>query len=493
MNNSKFIYVLVNEGVESWNAKRRDAQRILMNMEAEDPDFLYPELSNVNLSYEFMFSEDVNHNVPFNLAGIDLSETILTNSTLNNFDLAHADLSASGLDKTKFIKATLTKASFHSSDLKNACLNEADLSGADFRNATLESADLTDATLTDANLTTTNLLGANLSGTSPWKAELFDPDNESPKQNTRQTGNVRSISDLLDEVRTLRQHHDKLNENVSFYFRGESSCNWTLRPSVMRRKFTLSESEMIIELMSRRPEEFNSLPSSLAQWMLAQHHGLKTRFLDVTRNPMVALFHACEADSSHDDEYARLHVFAVPRSLIKPFNSDIASIISNFAKLSSFEQNLLLGRKVIVKDIVYRAYPKIPDPFTETINRLHQFVQEEKQSFQNRIDVKDFFRVFVVEPQQLSDRVRAQASAFLVSAFHERFERDEIERLTPGVPIYAHYMLSIPFEDKPNIIEDLRLINVSRETLYPGLDEAANSIIQSSCSSPPIDPSCAHS
>ena len=343
MNNRKFISVLVNEGVESWNAKRVDARKILMNMEAEDPDFLYPELSNVDLSYEFMFSENVNHNTPFPLASIDLSETILTNSILNNFDLTLADLSASSLDKAKFINTTLAEASFHSSNLKNACLNEADLSGADFRNATLVSADLTNATLTDANLTTTNLLGANLSGTNPWGARLFDPDNESPKQDTRQTGEVRSISDMLNEMRALRQHHDKLHENVSLYFRGESSCRWKLRPSVMRKQFSLSESEMIIELMSRRPEEFNGLPSSLAQWMLAQHHGLKTRFLDVTRNPMVALFHACEADPSHNDEYARLHVFAMPRSLVKPFNSDVASIISNFAKLSSFEQDLLLA------------------------------------------------------------------------------------------------------------------------------------------------------
>ena len=37
-------------------------------------------------------------------------------------------------------------------------------------------------------------------------------------------------------------------------------------------------------------------------------------------------------------------MFAVPRSLIKPFNSDTVRIISNFAKLPRGQQNLLLGK-----------------------------------------------------------------------------------------------------------------------------------------------------
>ena len=61
-----------------------------------------------------------------------------------------------------------------------------------------------------------------------------------------------------------------------------------------------------------------------------QHYGLKTRLLDITRNPLVALFNACEEDGEKD---GRLHVFAVPSDLIKSFNSDTVSIIANFAKL----------------------------------------------------------------------------------------------------------------------------------------------------------------
>ena len=93
---------------------------------------------------------------------------------------------------------------------------------------------------------------------------------------------------------------------------------------------------MLLELMSRQPEAFSSLTSALAQWVLAQHHDYGPVFLisPETRSP--ALFYACEKCKTKDDsgnKDGRLHVFAVPTNLIKPFNSDAISIATNFAKL----------------------------------------------------------------------------------------------------------------------------------------------------------------
>ena len=76
--------------------------------------------------------------------------------------------------------------------------------------------------------------------------------------------------------------------------------------------------------------------------MLAQHHGLKTRLLDITRNPLVALFNACEKCDANGKDGC-LHIFVVPKEMIKPFNSDTISVIANFAKLRYGEKNRLLG------------------------------------------------------------------------------------------------------------------------------------------------------
>ena len=103
-------------------------------------------------------------------------------------------------------------------------------------------------------------------------------------------------------------------------------------------------------------------------------------------------------------------------------------------------------------------------------------VRVEKPHFEARIDIRDLYKVFVVEPEQLSERLRAQSGAFLLSAFHERFEPANIVQWNDGTPIYAHYPLTVTRDCKGIIQEELRLLNITHETLLPGLDSSASVI-----------------
>ena len=272
---------------------------------------------------------------------------------------------------------------------------------------------------------------------------------------------IKSVAELLKGIQALKESRP----DEFLYFRGESQCCWKLRPSVMRDGLAEYEGEMLTEFMTRQPEAFSGVDYGLAQWGLAQHYGLRTRFLDITRNPLVALFHACEKDS---EEVGRIHVFGVPRPLIKSFNSDTVSIIANFAKLPQDRQNALLGRSGRSNE----------EEYTRAMGLLLQLIRIEKPYFEERINLEDLYQVFVIEPQQSRDRIRAQAGAFLTSAFHQRFERDEVLRHNDRITIYAHDMLSILSESKPVIINELRLLNITRETLFPGLDESASEITE---------------
>ena len=476
------------EGVDNWNRRRNENKfkpdlsgaNIYWEFEERgmlDNDGFIP-LSNFDLSEANM--RDTIFYSSFTTGGADmrhanLSRAKLENAQLPNSRLNHAVLRGAVLDGAYMLNANLCDAKMSNARLYRTDLFKADLTNAELNLAFLKKASLFLATLLNADLSSANLTGANLGWSHPWQAKLYRDSGSmsSSYQDVKRDQPIKCVADLIKQCNRL----DTNDSDGVIYYRGESTNKWELRPSVMRLqkpgKFSLisEESNMLLDLMSRRPEDFANVTSALDQCVLAQHYGLKTRLLDVTRNPLVALFSACESQEIP----GRLHVFAVPKELIKRFTSDTISIVANFCKLSRGDQNLLLGWSV--EDIQEREFiQEYQSVYSKALNRLYHLIRQEKPNFKKLIDPRDFFRVFVVEPQQSFERIRAQSGAFLISAFHERFERHKVLEFNLGIPIYHHFMIEVPKESKQGIIDELRLLNVTRATLYPGLDESANAI-----------------
>ena len=444
------------EGMKAWNSRRA----------SNDFD---PDLSGADLTGT-------------DLRDINLAKANLEKANLRNINLFGTVLKGSNLAQADLRKVIAPMTRFDDAILFGAELQEAELSGADFTNAILQRANLTNADLSWANLTDADLRFAVVSGArleeailartntlcaNLWQAVLYR-ELSAPTDIQPQGGQtIGSVSDLIAEIH-------KLDTEVPLYFRGEQWCEWRPIPSVFRQGLADVEDKMLIDLIALRPEEMGGAGTALEQLLLAQHYKLSTRLLDVTRNPLVALFFACEEAVEHDDHDGRLHVFAVPESLIKTFDSDTISIIANFVKLPIMDKRWLLSRERLHPQRPFSAYYN----YSAMLARLYQKIRGEKPQFDERIDMKDLYGVFVVEPQQKDERIRAQSSAVLLSAFQELFDHQEGTEWNGGIRPYGHYTLSIPSDSKESILNDLRLMGVTRQSMFPGLESSATEVMR---------------
>lgn len=255
-------------------------------------------------------------------------------------------------------------------------------------------------------------------------------------------------------------------------YRGQSDIAWDLKPSVMRLKNNDAEKEIFSELMVEAPAEFSADRLMFDKLVRAQHYGLPTRLLDVSLNPLVALYFACNEMEHHNvDGVVQLLDFNDDR--VRFPDSDTISLICNLARLSANE------KKEIVNMV--RSYKKAKDIAGEKLDvfrrlgsmrRLTQFVRNEKPYFTDSAFPEDFFRYFFVYPAKNNRRVIAQSGAFVAAGL--------LEYKSPGFLSKSFKIkeIEIPHDAKEDILRDLDVLNINSRTMFPEIESTAGYIKQ---------------
>lgn len=545
MANPEHVKKLLESTAEQWNAWREENNYEQleisgvdlgnMRYDAEDlidrhwADFRGFEFGRVKLQSCNLDDCDLSD---AKLHNVEWSDVSLNGSVMHRTEARHANFIECFMYGVDAEGADLSWARFpgsrlHDAKLKNAILERADFRGADLTGACFDGCDLRQTKLIGASLACTDLVNAkHIYGPSSDAIALdviegvfggfLGKFNEWQIENIRIFGSADNAeasqieklmrSDILrrltmldpfmtENIEVLKKRIRNLLElasagfgsgNVRVYYRGQGCNSWPLSSSLSRKALHRSESQMLDELAVSNPDPFRECGSELERLVLARHHGLPTRLVDVTRNLLVALYFACRdadpCDHGKCDRVARLNCLIAPPEIVKGHDSDTVSLLAAFARLTHAEQAVLLTEPPLggcdASNLPGLGHHNHFRPsYRDAMLRLRHFVAREKPYFEDRIDPKDLFKVVVVEPVRSFPRVRSQSGAFLMSAFHTRFEGGVVSEMDSSMPIYGHLRFDIPPSAKEHIMRELEFYDITDETMFPGLEGSARTIV----------------
>lgn len=106
------------------------------------------------------------------------------------------------------------------------------------------------------------------------------------------------ITSVVDFIKALKKDiDDPLSENrgTEVFYRGHADESWDLKPSIFRSDEGIKNEHLLFrDMVAHVPRDFSECKSALDYLVQMQHYELPTRLLDVTTNPLVALYFACQ-------------------------------------------------------------------------------------------------------------------------------------------------------------------------------------------------------
>lgn len=277
-----------------------------------------------------------------------------------------------------------------------------------------------------------------------------------------------AISTFIKKIKGLSP-----SEGCTLLFRGHSDSDYIDLPSIYRTHkdnkaiypFIEEEHNLYRKIIMACSNEFSSCKSTFDHLVKMQHYNLPTRLLDITTNPLVALYFACRDHRGKGGKTGEVVVYEVPTKDMKFYCSDTVSVIANIAKRPNDLSISTLSNLDIDKRMNNKSYTRF----------IHE-IQEEKPYFKNEIELDHLESVVCVQPKLDNQRIIKQSGAFLLFGINET-------KLKPAMIKVSYYKkdedghrvrLLIAQNGKNTILNELAELSISEATLFPEIDKVSS-------------------
>lgn len=289
---------------------------------------------------------------------------------------------------------------------------------------------------------------------SALEAPVKTEDARRPSREKKIVGTAASVTTFLKILQDWSP-----DENTETFFRGHEDPKFQLTPSLMRKfsdgswQFLPKEDRLCKEMLIAHYDEFQSDQYCFDRLVRMQHYGLPTRLLDISSNPLVALFFACSGDPKLIKKAGEVIIFRISSSAIKYYDSDTVSCISNLSSLSYIQKNEINLNQEL------EQFNKDDIP-----KRLLHHIKAEKAYFEPKINPDDLGSIICVKAKRTNIRIKSQMGAFLLFG-HEIALAEEGE---DGIEIAR-----VKISNKRKILRQLDAININATTVYPSISQTA--------------------